>query len=276
MPVRGGVVDVAGGDDGRGRGRAASPASDGVGRVGARSRARARPATSLEPEERGQPVERLGRRGLAAVRQRLPHRALAAAGEHHPVAAAPLAELVEVVDRAALLVAAQVRLGHRRGEPVVALDPARQHQQVAALGVGDAVLRAAQPERELGAEDGGQVVGGCGLGQHRGAVEAVVVGDRERVQPEPDGLLDQLGRRAGAVEEAEVAVAVQLGVGRDGAGRSIARGARGAALAPRDRGVVGAREPAEPALELLPVHGGVVPAHQVAPPLVARAVGDQS
>ena len=94
----------------------------------------------------GRPV---GRQGRA-------HRALAAAGQHHPVAATALGQLVEVVDRAALLVAAQVRVGHRRGEPVVALDPAGQHQQVAALGVGHAVLRPAEPQRQLGAVDGAQ------------------------------------------------------------------------------------------------------------------------
>ena len=172
----------------------------------------------LETEQRRQPVERLGRGALAAGRERLPDGALAAAGQHHPVTAPALAQLVEVVDRAALLVTAQVGVGHRRGEPVVALDPARQHQQVAALGVGHAVLRTGQAEGELGAEDGRQVVRRRGLGQHRGAVEAVVVGDRERVQAEAHGLLDELGGGARAVEEAEVAVAVQLGVRRDRGG----------------------------------------------------------
>ena len=222
MLLRGGVVDVAGGDDVEAV-DGGQPGERGVGRVGAGTR-RELDEDVLEPEQRRQPVERLGRRGLAAVRQRLLDRALAAARQHHPVAAPALAQLVEVVDRAALLVAAQVRVGHRRGEPVVALDPARQHQQVAALGVGHAVLRAGEPEGQLGAEDGGQVVRRRGLGQHRGAVEAVVVGDREGVQAEAHGLLDELGGRAGAVEEAEVAVAVQLGVGRDRpAGRSIDR-----------------------------------------------------
>ena len=69
-----------------------------------------------------------------------------------------------------------------------------QHQQVAPLGVGNAVLRSGQAQGELGAEDGGKVVGRRGLGQHRRAVEAVVVGDRERVEAESYGLLDELTR----------------------------------------------------------------------------------
>ena len=195
VPLRGGVVDVVGGDDAAGRGR--RPAR----RAGRWSRRRREPrsisSTSdvLEPEQRGQPVELLGRRGSPPLAQRLPDRALAAAGQHQPVAAAALGQLVEVVDRAALLVAAQLGVGDRRGQPVVALDAARQHQQVAALGVGHAVLRAGEPEGELGAVDGRQVVAPLrGLGEQRRAVEAVVVGDRERVQAEPDRLLDQLGR----------------------------------------------------------------------------------
>ena len=118
--------------------------------------------------------------------QRLAHHALAAAGEHQPVPAAALGQLVEVVDRSALLVAAQLGVGDRAGQPVVALDAAREHQQVAALGVGDAVLRLGQAEGELGAVDrlqtqpGGVQLGG--LGEQRRAVEPVVVGDRQRVQ----------------------------------------------------------------------------------------------
>ena len=52
----------------------------------------------------------------------------------------------------------------------------------------------------------------------RGLRIAGIVGvlEHERVQPQPHRLLHQLGWRAGAVEEGEVAVAVQLGVGRDG------------------------------------------------------------
>ena len=260
VPLRGGVVDVARRRRRRGRGRRRA-------RRARRWWRRRRDAGKLdehvlETEERRQPVERLGRRRLTARRERLPHRTLAAAGEHRPVAAPLLGQLVEVVDGSALLVAAQVGVGHRRGQPVVALDAPRQHQQVAALGVGHAVLRPAESERQLGAEDGGQVVGGRRLGQHGRAVEAVVVGDREGVQAQPHRLLDQLGGRGGAVEEAEVAVAVQLGVGGDRRGSLDRAGLGRGALAARHRCVVGTGQPAQPALQLLPPHGGVVPAHQ--------------
>ena len=92
-----------------------------------------------------------------------------------------------------------------------------------------------------------------------------MVGDGQRVQAQPHRLLDELGRRAGAVEEAEVAVAVQLGVRRHAVGPRDRAGLGGPALAARDRRVVGAREPAEARLELLPLHRGVVPAHQSPP-----------
>jgi hypothetical protein len=45
------------------------------------------------------------------------------------------------------------------------------------------------------------------------AVEAPVVRDRQTGEPQFDGALDQLVRRRGAIEEREVSVAVELGVG---------------------------------------------------------------
>ena len=68
-------------------------------------------------------------------------------------------------------------------------------------------------EGDLGAEDGGQPQLAGGLGEADHAVEAVVVGEGERLQAEAGGLLHQRFGRAGPVEEAEVRVAVQLGVG---------------------------------------------------------------
>ncbi len=192
MLLRGGVVDVARRDHVEAV-VGGQPGERGVGRVGTRS-GRELDEDVLEPEQRRQPVERLGRRARAVTDQRLRDEALAAAGQHRPVAAPTLAQLVEVVDRSPLLVAAQVGIGHRRGESVVALDPACQHEQVAALGVRHTVLRAREPQGQLGAEDGGQVVGRRCLGQHRSRVEAVVIGERERVQTQPDRLLHQRGR----------------------------------------------------------------------------------
>ena len=261
------MVDVAGCDDGE-TVVGCETGQQAVGLVGRRVRAgRELDRHVVDPEQAGQPVELLSSRGRTVGGQGRAHRPLAAAGQHQPVAAPTLGQLGKVVDRAPLLVAAQVRVGHRRGEPVVALDAAGQHQEVVPFGIGYAVLRPAQPQRQLGAVDGPERGGGVGrrrLGQHRRAVEAVVVGDGQAVQPEPHRLLHQLRRRRRAVEEAEVAVAVQLGVRRPPAfriGRHLA-GLEPAVLASRDRGVVGAREPGEPALQLLPGHRGVVPAHQ--------------
>ncbi len=148
--------------------------------------------------------------------QCLSDRALAAAAEDHPVATTDLGEVVEVVRRPALLVAGQVRLGHRSGQPVIALHSPGQDQQMSALGVRDPVLRCAQAEAELGTEDAGKTVGGARLGEERRPGEVVVVGECQRTQAEPASLHDQVGGTAGTVEKAEVAVAVQLGVRRDG------------------------------------------------------------
>src|SRR5581483_4247112 len=49
-------------------------------------------------------------------------------------------------------------------------------------------------------------------GEPHGAVEPVVIGDGEAVQPEPDRFGDEVLGVAGPVEEGEVRVAVELGV----------------------------------------------------------------
>ena len=130
-------------------------------------------------------------------------------------------EVGQVVDRLALLPAPQVGEGQGAGEAGVALGVAGEHEDVAALGVGGALPRAGGPaglrpagaEAQLGAEDGRQADGPGGLGEADHAVEAVVVGEGEGLEAEAGGLDGQLLGVAGAVEEAEVRVAVQLGVG---------------------------------------------------------------
>ena len=81
-----------------------------------------------------------------------------------------------------------------------------------ALRVGDTVLRRGQPQAEFGAVDGphAQLAGGVGEPHH--PVHAVVVGQRDRVQPGPGRLLHQLLRVGGAVQEAEVRMHMQLRV----------------------------------------------------------------
>ena len=56
-------------------------------------------------------------------------------------------------------------------------------------------------------------MGASGLGEAHHAVDAVVVGEGQGLEPQTHGLLHQLFGVRRAVEEAEVGVAVQLGVG---------------------------------------------------------------
>ena len=170
---------------------------------------------------------------------------------------------------------ASCAVGDGCGEPVVALLASGEHQQVAALGVGDSVLRHGEVERELGSEDGldlGVALGGLGEAHH--AVEAVVVGDADADEPQPLGLLEQLLGRARAVEEAEGGVHVQLGVRHDrlgAGGLERARPVRLALVRPRRAVAAVARggRPGPPAggegaLELRPRDRGIVEAHQSA------------
>jgi hypothetical protein len=131
-----------------------------------------------------------------------------------------------------------VRLGDRAGEPVITVLALGQHQQVTALGVRDAVLRGGQAHRQLRSMHGRQVVGLGGLGEAGRAVEAVVIGQRQGVQPEPHGLLHQVLRRRRTIQEAEVRMRVQLGVRNHRAVRALRllmdwRRVRGAVLRPR-------------------------------------------
>jgi hypothetical protein len=207
------------------------------------------------------------------------HRTLAAAGEDRPLATGAVGELVEVVERAPLLVAGQLAAREGGREPVISALLAREHHEVRALGVGDAVLRRAQAEGELGAEDGRD---GCrvvdlrrarGLGEAHDAVETVVVGEGQSVQAEPVGLLDEVLGGGGAVEEAEVGVGVQLGIGHaPGVCRALdLRGEIGVPFR-RPRGAVAAvgsrgrrarsRGIRELAFEFRPRNRGIVPRHQ--------------
>ena len=131
-------------------------------------------------------------------------------------------DLLEVVDRTPLLLPGELGGADRAAQPPVAVGVAGEQEQVAALGIGHAVLRGGEAQRQLRAEDGADVQLGGGLGEPDHAVHAVVVGERERLQTQAGGLLDQLFGMARTVQEAEVGVAVQLGV-RD----ARSRGGRG-------------------------------------------------
>ena len=272
---RGGVVGVGGGDD-------VDAGADGeLGeRVVAVRVERVAVVAQLDghvvaSEGGHQRVELPGRRRGAVALEGRGHRALAAAGEHEPVVAVDLLPRDVLVDRLALLGPRQLGGADGGGQPGVALRVAGQHEQMAALRVGHAVLGLGEPERQLRAEHGGHAHGPSRLGEAHHAVEAVVVGDGQRLQPEPGRLLGQLLGVAGPVEEAEGGVAVQLGVGRgvdpshQARGRLVDRPGRrpGRAVAPvgarrHPVGATGAGAVGQRPLQLLPRHVRVVEPHR--------------
>ena len=146
----------------------------------------------LGPEQVDEPVELVRRGGRAVGGERLPDGALAASGQHLPVPAGPVGEVMQVVHRAPLLTPRQLRVRDGGGESVVALLAAREHQQVRAVRIGFAVLRTGQSQRQLGPEDGLQLQVLGRLGEADDAVEPVVVGDREGVQTEAFRLFDEV------------------------------------------------------------------------------------
>ena len=272
-PGRGGVVDVVGGHHvdpgferegdegvvaGRVEGVAVVPELDGH---------------AVAAEGVDEMVELPGGGSRPAVDKGGGHGALPATGEHLPPPAVPwltcdCGQVLESRFGKALLPGAHVGGAGGAAEAGVAVGVAGQHQQVAALGVGRALLRpAGQVEGELGAEDGGHVEGGRRLGEADDAVEAVVVGEGQGLQPQPGRLLGQFLGVGGAVEEAEVGVTVQLGVG-DGsvvAGRLGGWIVRGPLVGPG--GAVTAvgveRASRQPPLQLRPRHRRIDPTHSV-------------
>ena len=134
-----------------------------------------------------------------------------------------------------------------------------------ALGVGEA-----WGQRQLGAEHGRQAGGAGGLGEAHDAVEAVVVGEGERLEAEPGGFVDELLGMRGTVEERVVGVAVQLGVrhragdaGVAGLERLAFATPRGAVAAGVPRQRTGARpsrplRPESAASSSLQVHDGLL------------------
>ncbi len=274
---RGGVVDVVGrhhvdahlqGDAHQG------VVADGVERVTVVPQLDRHPVTT---EGVDQAAQLGGGGGRAVVDQRPRHRPLPATGEHLPLPAVATSQVGQRRAGQALLPAPQV--GGRDGprEPGVAVGRAGQDHQVVALRVGLAHLGPGQVEGELGAEHGGQADGPGRLGEADDAVEPVVVGDGQRLQPQPDRLLGQLLRMGGTVEEGEVGVAVQLGVGHHRPGRRPHRDRRrlvGLAHVGPSRAVAPVRPgrcrrpPAitlaavtQPLLQLGPRHRRVPPSH---------------
>ena len=206
------VVDVVGGDDidtgARGQ-RGERVVAGGIERVAVVPELDGHVVAPEDVDQR----EQLALRDRRATRDECPgHRALATTGEHLPVAAVHRAELSERGGGLPLLAPGHLRSADGATQAAVALRAARQHQEVAAFGVGDPVLGAGQTQAELGPEQGGQLAGAGRLREANHAVDAVVVGEGEGLEPQAHRFLHQLLWVRGAVEEAEVGVAVQLGI----------------------------------------------------------------
>ncbi len=171
----------------------------------------------LASEAVDQLIERARCDGRPAGGERGGERPLAAPGEDLPVAAVPVRQLVEGDDRSSLLATGQVGRREDLAEARVALGvPGEDHEMGATrIGHAGADLRrgAGAGDGELGAEHGGQAQGAGGLGEADHAVEPVVIGQGESGETEPDRLRGQLLGMTRTVEEGEVGVCVELGVG---------------------------------------------------------------
>ena len=188
----------------------------------------------VAPEQLHQSAQLAGRGGGAFVHQCRRHRALPAPGEHPPVPGHGIGDVVQPEHRHALL-PREVPEAERASETGVAGGAVGEHHEVLAVRVGRMRVgqeagghlalgvgltaspattrtREARGERDLGAEHGGQPHRPCRLGEADDAVEAVVVGEGQSLQTQTMGFLHQLLGVRRAVEEGEVAVAVQLRV----------------------------------------------------------------
>ena len=221
-------------------------------------------------------VEETPQRGFGctdAIRcERSADRSLPTSGEYGPIAVGMLGELVEIVGGLAFLVSGELRLGDGTREPVIALLTTSEYDQMVALGIGDAVLWLAQSERQLCAEDRTQSVSFGYLCHPDDAVEPVVVGHCQGMQPQAYGLFGKCLGRARTVEETEVGVAVQLGVrdvvarrrlGRIGRGVRCPLAAPGRAIAAVtvDGAIVWTSPTRQPSLQLRPRDRRVVVPH---------------
>ena len=170
-----------------------------------------------------EPVELARRCRRTRPGERGRDRALAAPGQHHPVPAGrtPLppvlvGEVLEGAGGPPLLGAGEVGLGHGPAEAGIPGGIACQDDHVGPRWVRDPRALGppgARDEGELRPEDRRQTEGPGGLGETDHPVEPVVIGEGEGVEPEARRLGHQFLGMGGTVEEAEVGVAVQLGVG---------------------------------------------------------------
>ncbi|GHG29759.1 hypothetical protein GCM10017567_56850 [Amycolatopsis bullii] len=134
------------------------------------------------PEPVDQPAQLGVRGGGTALGQGPADRVLTAAGQHDDVPSQLVDQLLEVVDRAAFLSTGELGVGDDPAQPVITLLLPRQDQQVRPGRVRFAGLGPGQVEGQFGAEPDPHPELPGGVVEPDRAVEAVVVGEDQRVQ----------------------------------------------------------------------------------------------
>ena len=280
--IGGGVVDVVGGHD-------LHPGPEGhlhqgvvAGRVDGVAVVPDLDAEVLGAEGGGQLLEATTGHGRPVVDQGGGDDAVGPAGEDDPVPLPRRAPAPDVGQGGQGEPGGALLPGHlsRRegpGQAGVAVRAPGQHHDPPGVVPGTGLV----DQAHVRAEDAGDADRGGGLGLADHAVEAVAVGEGEGLEVEAGGLLHQLLGVGGALQEAEVGPAVELGVGRSpthpaaGPGRAggqVGRGFVAAALC-RPGGAVaavggdppvgaGAGATRQRALDLGPRLGRVVEAHR--------------
>ncbi len=166
------------------------------------------------PERLDQSAHLPGGRPWPGLHQRGGHRPFPASGEHQPVVPRRLRQGVEGEDGSPLLPALEVGLGQDGRQPGITLGIPGQHDEVGPARVGLTGTGPGRGQGHLGPEDRRQPTGPGRLGEPHHPVEAVMVGQSQRGQPQPMGFGHQLLGVTAAVQKAEARVGVQLGVDR--------------------------------------------------------------
>ena len=158
------------------------------------------------------------------MRQGSADRSFAAAGQDEPVAVCCLGQDLQGVEPDASTVVTlpfspggQMSAGDGAGKSVVALRPSGENQEVIGVGVHRGGGRGALIEAEFGSDHSGKAEMTGSIGKPDHSVEAVMVGDRQRIQLQLGRLGNELFGLIGAVKKAESRVGVKLGVGHAGA-----------------------------------------------------------
>ena len=131
--------------------------------------------------------------------------------QHHPLVASELGQPVEVVAGSRLL-SRHLTFADRPPQPGIAVGPTGQDDEVAgsadlAEGVGGV------GEAELSTKHSRQAMRPGGLGETDNAVEPISVGERECVEACTNGFFDEDLGVGCSIEEAEVRVTMELGIG---------------------------------------------------------------